>query len=153
MCFSLALAAFAAILSVYAANIPIEVGANNEGDGASILSSVASDVTGAVPIVTSAVASAVKEATSALPSDVTSAVGGAINTATSVLPSVIGDVTSAAEGAFNTATSEIPNIISDATGVIGDATAAVGGLIGAGVRIDASALSLLIGVGITVILL
>ncbi|KAJ6603401.1 hypothetical protein DFH09DRAFT_1068567 [Mycena vulgaris] len=109
-----------------------------------------------VPTVTSAVASAVKGATSALPSvisDITSAAGGAINTATSVLPSVIGDVTSAAEGAFNTATSEIPNIVSDATGVVGDATAAVGGLIGAGVRIDASALSFLVGVGIAVIML
>ncbi|KAJ7208278.1 hypothetical protein GGX14DRAFT_395936 [Mycena pura] len=155
MRFSFALAAFASVLSVYAVNIPMEVeGINDESpksfsqaaaqsDGASVLSSVASDVmvlTGAIPSVTSAAASAVKEATSALPSvisGITSAAGGAINTATS-----------AAEGAFNTATSEIPNIVSDATGVIGGATAAVGGLIGAGVRIDASALSLFVGAGV-----
>ncbi|KAJ7440989.1 hypothetical protein FB451DRAFT_1414908 [Mycena latifolia] len=150
MRFSLALAAFTSVLAVCAANIPTEVGANNEessppfrppqSDGASILSSVASDVTGAVPTVTSAIASVAKEATSAAPS--------VISDITSVAHSVIGDATSGAVSAFNTATAEIPNIVSEATGVVGDASAAVGGLIGAGARIDASALTLLVGVGI-----
>ncbi|KAJ7890868.1 hypothetical protein B0H14DRAFT_3855195 [Mycena olivaceomarginata] len=164
MRFSLLLAAFAPVLSVYARNIPVQrdsaVNAATSA-AASAFQQETSALPSQIGAATSAAASAIQQATSALPSEASAAIS-AVQQATSALPSEINAATSAAGSAFQQATSALPSVIGDATsalgGVIGDATGAAGaaasgaanavnGLIGAGARTQASAVSLLVGVG------
>ncbi|KAF8186054.1 hypothetical protein K438DRAFT_1973425 [Mycena galopus ATCC 62051] len=155
MRFFFALVAFAPAGSVYAGRIMVQRD-NSSSIATSATPTRTSESGGIVNTATSAGASILSEATSALPSAVsnpTSIGASFLSEATSVAPSIVGDVTSAAASAFNAATSAAPGVVGEVTSAVGSLPSDVTKLFGAGVRTQSRALSFLTVAVVAVVLL